>query len=92
MRTATRCRGVETFVHRTESSDGSCPTGTARNHFTQVSHGPVTVRADVIQEPRTSAGGTAVGEILILAVSHTTIDNLTGEATAIVDGSPFTCF
>jgi hypothetical protein len=82
-----------TFVYRTEFPDGSFLAGAARAHSTFVVNGGHAVATDVVQEPRTiySADGTALGTVLIHALTHTTTDLATGRTTADIDRFFFTC-
>jgi len=81
------------FVYRTDFPDGSYLAGVARDHLSIVESRSHTVFTDVIQEPRTiySADGTAIGTVMIHALTHTTTDNVTGTTTTSIDRFFFTC-
>jgi hypothetical protein len=82
-----------TFTYRTDFPDGSYLTGVARGHFTFVVNGGHAISTEVVREPRTiyAADGTAIGTVLIHALTHTTTDVATGETTADIDRFFFTC-
>lgn len=87
-------QGSSTFVYRTDFSDGSYLSGSARSHFSFIANGSHTIQTDVVREPRTiyAADGTAIGSVMIHALSHTTTDDVTGVTTAAIDKFFFTCF
>jgi hypothetical protein len=82
-----------TFVYRTDFSDGSYLAGAARAHFSLIESSSRIIQTDVVQEPRTiySADGTPIGQVIVHALTHTTTDTATGETTASVDRFFFTC-
>jgi hypothetical protein len=86
--------GSDTFVYRTDFTDGSYVAGVAHGHFSTIVSGSTTVQNDVVREPRTiySADGTAIGSLMIHFLAHTTTDNLTGETTASIEKFFVTCF
>jgi hypothetical protein len=86
-------QGSSTFVYRTDFSDGSYLSGSAHSHFSFIVDGSHTIQTDVVREPRTiySAAGTAIGSVMIHALSHTTTDDVTGVTTASIDNFFFTC-
>jgi hypothetical protein len=86
--------GDDTFVYRTDFTDGSYLAGVAHGHFSTIGTGSVTVQNDVVREPRTiySADGTAIGSLMIHFLAHTTTDNLTGETTVSIEKFFVTCF
>jgi hypothetical protein len=83
----------DTFVYRTDFSDGSYLTGVAHGHLSVVVSGEHTIFTDIVREPRTiySADGTAIGTVMIHALVHTTTNNVTGVTTASIDKFFFTC-
>jgi uncharacterized protein YaiE (UPF0345 family) len=85
--------GKSTFVYRTDFADGSYLTGVGHGHFSVVVNTSRTVQTNVVREPRTiySADGTAIGTVMIHALTHTTTNNVTGETTASIDKFFFTC-
>ncbi len=86
--------GNDTFVYRTDFTDGSYLTGVAHGHFSTIVSDSTTVQNDVVREPRTiySADGTAIGSLMIHFLAHTTTDNVTGETTASIEKFFVTCF
>jgi acid stress-induced BolA-like protein IbaG/YrbA len=74
-------------------ADGSYLTGVGHGHFSVVVNTSRTVQTNVVREPRTiySADGTAIGTVMIHALTHTTTNNVTGETTASIDKFFFTC-
>jgi hypothetical protein len=80
-------------VYRTDFTDGSYLTGDAHSHFTISSHSAIVVQSEVIVEPRTiySADGSVVGSVIIHAITHFTVNTVTGEASSTIDRFFFTC-
>jgi|tagenome__1003787_1003787.scaffolds.fasta_scaffold20703149_2 hypothetical protein len=85
---------TDEFVYRTSFPDGSYLSGTAVGHHTSIGKGDaVLVSHDVVQERRTifGADNTPIGSVIIHALTHTTVNALTGEASASIDRFFFTC-
>jgi hypothetical protein len=83
----------DSFVYRTDFADGSYLAGAARGHISFIQTGSRTIFTDVVQEPRTiySSDGEPLGQVMIHALTHVTVDDATGAATASVDRFFFTC-